>query len=972
MVEDSEDDALLAIRALNNGGYDPEYARVETAGAMRKALQEKTWDIILCDYQMPKFNGLTAIALLKETGIDLPLIIVSGAIGEETAADCMRSGAQDYIMKGTLSRLVPSIERELKEAESRRKQKQLEKTLKESQDRFHLHIDNSPMAVIEWDSEFIVKRWTGAAEKIFGWRAEETIGKPLMELRMIYEEDIPIVQSTMQRLTNGKSKHVISSNRNYTKNGEIIHCEWYNSVLLDTAGKMISIMSQVLDVTARKRAQEALQESEERLRDIIFSIADWVWEVDEKGVYTYSSQQGTELFGESRGDIIGKTPFDFMPPDEAKRVVAVFSEIAANKAPIKDLENWNIRKDGERVCLLTNGLPILDEEGNLKGYRGVDKDITEHKKIEEKLMVRSRCLDLAQSAAKSGVWDWDVVTGQIEWSDHMFNLLGLDPQKSTASFEAWGSVLHSDDAEIAGQRIDKALKERTYLNSDYRILLPDGQIRWVNAVGKGEYDVHGRPVRMLGVCMDITDRKRSEETLLKSEKLYRSLFEGMLNGFAYCRMLFEDGKPHDFIYLAVNDAFESQTGLKNVVGKKVTEVIPSIRETDPQLLEIYGRVAMTGQPEHFEIFVKALQMWFSISVYNPAPEHFVAVFDVITERKRAQAELIESKALIEAVVENVPLMIFLKEATDLRFVIFNRAGEELLGYDRRNLIGKNNLDLFPSEQAAHFMAKDREVLEIEAGMLDIPEEPILTAGKGERFLHTRKVCIRGPDGATKFLLGISEDITERKQAEEELRDSEERFRRMFHGHNAIMLLIDHETGAIRDANHSAARFYGYSTERLCQMNIQDINTLDAEEVAHQRTLAIAEKRNYFIFSHRLASGEVKTVEVHSSPITIRDGTILFSIIHDITERKQAEEKLEETLESLSRAVGTTIQVMVSAVERRDPYTAGHQNRSAGIACTIAKEMGLPQEKIMESGWQAPFMISENCPSLRRHYPSPPS
>jgi PAS domain S-box-containing protein len=128
-------------------------------------------------------------------------------------------------------------------------------------------------------------------------------------------------------------------------------------------------------------------------------MADWVWEVDENGVYTYSSKKGFDFFGPSLKDIIGKTPFDFMPPDEAKRVAAIFSEIVANKAPIKDLENWNIQKNGERICLLTNGVPILDEEGNLKGYRGVDKDITERKRAEAALQETNRQLAAATAQA---------------------------------------------------------------------------------------------------------------------------------------------------------------------------------------------------------------------------------------------------------------------------------------------------------------------------------------------------------------------------------------------------------------------------------------------------------------------------------------------------------------------------------------------------------------------------------------------
>ncbi len=151
------------------------------------------------------------------------------------------------------------------------------------------------------------------------------------------------------------------------------------------------------------------------------------------------------------------------------------------------------------------------------------QSIIERKRAEEQLLKNIERLDMAQTAANAGVWDWEIPTGHIEWSNHMFHLLGLDPLKNTASFETWKSILHPDDIETARLRIDQVLKQQAVLNSDYRVVMPHGQIRWINAVGQGKYDNSGNPIRMIGFCMDVTERKQAEDLQRETEERFRTL-----------------------------------------------------------------------------------------------------------------------------------------------------------------------------------------------------------------------------------------------------------------------------------------------------------------------------------------------------------------------------------------------------------------------------------------------------------------
>ncbi|HRS98170.1 MAG TPA: response regulator, partial [Smithella sp.] len=169
IVEDSEDDTWLIIRALKKGGYHPIYQRVDSAVAMKKALQENKWDIILCDYNLPSFDAMAAIKTAKDANVETPIMIVSGVIGEETAVECMRLGAHDYITKSNLSRLCPAIERELAESRLRKKQKQAEEELSAWMQRYELIVASSGQVAYEYVVPTGQISWGSSIERVLGY-----------------------------------------------------------------------------------------------------------------------------------------------------------------------------------------------------------------------------------------------------------------------------------------------------------------------------------------------------------------------------------------------------------------------------------------------------------------------------------------------------------------------------------------------------------------------------------------------------------------------------------------------------------------------------------------------------------------------------------------------------------------------------------------------------------------------------------
>ena len=366
--------------------------------------------------------------------------------------------------------------------------------------------------------------------------------------------------------------------------------------------------------------------------------------------------------------------------------------------------------------------------------------------------LEARMLTVNQQFLKVGDYRYDEVIG-----------------KSTYDF-----VVGLDRVFLAN-RTAKFIDSRKASGSEYQFRRKDGQAVPLEVAAGLLYDEAGNPAGIIAIGRDVSARKRAQEALRESEEKFRSIAEqtGDLIAITDAEGVITYASPSSrALFACAPEAMCGRRFMEFLVDSSVPKALAAFRATlEKGVRTMNLELAMKRQDG--SVFTGELN-GSHVPVHDQRGS--LVVIRDISQRKRDEQELKESKALIDAVIDNVPLMIFLKEATDLKFVLFNRAGEDMLGYGRETLLGKNDLHLFPAEQAAFFTAKDRETLDGEADLVDIAEEPIMTAKRGMRLLHTRKICIRGGDGTTKFLLGISEDITERKEAEAKLLAYQEQLR----------------------------------------------------------------------------------------------------------------------------------------------------------------------------------------------------
>lgn len=431
-----------------------------------------------------------------------------------------------------------------------------------------------------------------------------------------------------------------------------------------------------------------------------------------------------------------------------------------------------LHKNGSIVWGNVNTTLQKDEQGKPLFFMSSVNDITQTVLAEELLQQTRANLAAALESMTDAVFISNLEGEFIEFNEAFASFHRFSNKEECAkNLSNYPDIIdvfmdNGKPAPLEMWAVPRALRGETETNIEYTLRRKDTGETWVGSYSFSPiHDKKGAIIGSVVVGRDITEQKRIEEILIESESRYRGLFNNMLNGFAYCKMIYEDNGKPDFMYLEVNDSFERLTDLKNVIGKKVSEVIPGIQESDDKLLYLYAKAASTGVPERFEIYVESLSMWFDISVYCPQKNYFVAVFDVITKRKLTEKELIESEEKFMTAFQNSPVTLALTSLDDGKYVDVNETFLNDMGYSKEEVIGKTSLEL---EVFDDHNERERLINEVKQKGRIFAQEYKFKTKKGAILtgLLSTVICqLKNKD----YLLSTVIDITRRKQIENEIK-----------------------------------------------------------------------------------------------------------------------------------------------------------------------------------------------------------
>lgn len=936
-----EDDAILAIHledVLKRQGYSvlPPVAKGEDAINVVKDLQP---GLILMDIELGgKINGITAAEMIGEMD-DVPVIFLTGFSHDPLLQQAKITAPYGYLVK-------PVPERELAATiEMAIYKHSVDHKVRESESRYRSLVEQASDGIFMTDQQENIIEVNDAECDLLGYSREELL-KLNME-NLIYEGDRAEVPFRVNEMLDGKTAR--SETRMRRKDGAILFVEISGKLLEN--GKIQGI---IRDITQRKITENALRKSEEKFSKAFHTSPDSI-NINRlsDGLYLEINSGFTDLSGYTWDDVRGKTSLEISiweNPDDRTRLIQGLRE----KGEVSNLDaSFRIKNGTIKECLMSAKTIEIDGEMCILS---ITRDITERKRAEKAIKESEEKFRSVFENSAIGISITDLNSNFIAGNPAILKMLGYSLEEYCRLNIR--DISHPDDEKKDMDHMREVTEGRlTSFSMVKRNLHKDGHIVWGQLTNSVVLDSAGHPKYTIGMLEDITDRKQTEDSLHEQEKLIRTVFDTVPVGIFIVN---KEGKitllnpAGQNIWEGVRYSELDELGEYKGWWRSTGKLLSAHEWGSARAVE-NGETSMNEEIEiecfngvHKIISNSAVPIFDDQNIINGA----VAVIQDITDRTKAAEALqrrneylaamqvtiyeLISQLDLDLLLENLTVRAgqmmhttacFLDLIDPLAGKLIPQVGKGIMSdslnhavqpgegvagvvwqtrkpyvvndYDHWNgrvngfqNTGVNSLIGVPLLSGDEILGVLGLAYDYDSGRVFDPEEVEILS----QFARLATIAIQNARLYTK----VQEELAERKIAEAALRESEERFHQMFEGHNATMLLISPDTAKIIDANPAACRYYGYTLDELRGKPISDLNLAPAVDQANAIQSVLDQTRVNLIFPHKLASGEVRTVEVHSTPIEVNNQKILFSIVHDITERKLAEEQVQKQLDELRR------------------------------------------------------------------------
>lgn len=642
-------------------------------------------------------------------------------------------------------------------------------------DQAHTFFEGAPVCMLVVGVDGQIKSLNHCAEQVFGWKRSELVGRALVSLAASGAE--PVWQEWSARLARsvvGSAESEVVELLCQRRDGSHFFAEAGGRVSVRTGGPLVVV--HLRDISSRKNFELRLAQREQRLREAqrLGRLGYWDWDATTDAV-TWS--EGLCRIMEHPVDRPAPKLFEQLAayrPDSRAFLEYALRQALADGVPYRleltlELPGGTVRE------VLATGEPQMGADGKVVGLFGALQDITETKSVRRELEAASERLQLATLAARIGVWDWDIANDRLQWDDRALQIFGLRREDFAPEVRQWRDLIHPDDANRFQAELHSALGGPGGFHSEFRIRRMDGAVRHLQCDGIVQRDPTGRPTRMLGTHLDITEAReaaerlrQSERALRESEERFRSAFESAGIGMA---LISPDGR-----WLRGNRTLGTMLGLGEIelAGRAVRD------QTHPEDVaqdEALSRAVLDGTLRTFQRSKrffgpqgKVIWTLVTMALVRDAegqPLHFVGLFEDITQRRETERRVKTLNDQLRGILQFTPSLVMLFDREG-RYLIASRSVELALGKPAAEIVGKRIEDVLPADAAGEFRQRlDR----LSANQRPYTVEEIRRDGAGEHTYLSTLFPLLDPEGRHIASGVVATDITEQRQARQVAEDA---------------------------------------------------------------------------------------------------------------------------------------------------------------------------------------------------------